>query len=648
MRSQACVSCDLPDHADRSIPRHRELARRVFICAALLASGGPSHAVDLSAQDALLVRIGQSSLPGEAGSSDVTALAGGDFDCDGVDDLAVGSGFAEASGQRGAGQVAIGFGDPASGLRASGLQINQDSAGIAGVPEVDDAFGSSLAAADFNGDGCSDLAVGVSGEDVGDFGNAGGVAMLFGRAGGPNGNDDVFLPPESNAAPHGPASNHFKGAAVAAVDRFTQASSLPMLAISAQGHSSGAALGAGGVSVRRSASEPGELASAVGFFERNQFPSELGKAGDGMGYVLASGDFNGDGFGDVVASTRHVGGCAVAVPNSLCIENNGQILIHYGGASVSGVRREQIHQDTPGVPGVNRNDDDFGAALAVGDFDGNGFDDLAVGIPGKDLQSQEAAGSVVVLFGGSGGLLARAQDSLALAANSLLGLVPAEGERFGAALAAGDFDLDGVDDLVIGLPGARVGSTLRAGRVVMIPSAVFASGPIVPGRIFELSTPGTQDRYGSQLAVADFNDDGAPDLAVGVPGRRDGSGRQKGAAQLLFGHSDTATQILSIEPPTAAPGQTYRVRVFAGRTPNIGSPRIRGSLEVRASDGSRCTATLSSSGLGSCTLTAPSPRTLSITAVYPGALGYAPSSSTPRSYSVLEASPFVFQDGFED
>ncbi len=606
-----------------------------------------SNAVDLSEVDARLVRIGQAALPGETGSSDTSALASGDFDCDGIDDLAVGSGFAVAGGVSGAGQVAIGFGDTTSGLRSSGLRLSQGSTDVAGAPEVDDAFGGSLAAADFDGDGCSDLAVGVPGEDVGDFDNAGGVALLHGRSGGPNGSDDRFLPPEGVSAPHGPASSHRKGFAVAAVRAFTGASSLPMLAIGTPGHASGGAGFAGGVSVRRSATEPGALATPVAFLERNQFAGELGKAGDAMGHVLASGDFNNDGFGDLVASSHHVGGCAVTVPVASCVENNGQLLVHYGSDSVSGVRRERLHQDTPGIPGVNDFFDFLGESLAVGDFDGDGIDDLAVGIPGKTVQDINDAGTVLVLFGGGTGLLSQAPRSLALTARSLFGLQLGAEDEFGAALAAGDFDRDGVDDLVIGIPGASVGGILRAGRVAMIPSAVFASGPVVQARVFELDLPGTQDRYGSQLSVGDFNSDGAADLAVGIPGRRDGSGRQKGAAQVLFGRSATAVQILNVDPPSATPGQSYRVRVFAARTPDIGSPRIRGSAEVRASDGSRCTATLSSTGLGTCTLVAASAGSLSLVASYPGALGYAPSTSAPRSYSVLDPAQPLFADGFE-
>ena len=51
-----------------------------------------------------------------------------------------------------------------------------------------------------------------------------------------------------------------------------------------------------------------------------------------------------------------------------------------------------VHQGTPGVPGVNESGDRWGATLAVGDLDGDGIDDLAVGAPGETLGGRSAVG----------------------------------------------------------------------------------------------------------------------------------------------------------------------------------------------------------------------------------------------------------------
>ena len=64
------------------------------------------------------------------------------------------------------------------------------------------------------------------------------------------------------------------------------------------------------------------------------------------------------------------------------LENAGIITISYGTAN--GLETaEVLHQDTNWVAGIAHADDRFGAALAVGDMDADGYDDLVVGVPGE-------------------------------------------------------------------------------------------------------------------------------------------------------------------------------------------------------------------------------------------------------------------------
>src|SRR5262249_14369922 len=115
--------------------------------------------------------------------------------------------------------------------------------------------------------------------------------------------------------------------------------------------------------------------------------------------------------------------------------------------------------------------DFFGYSLAAGDFNKDGLSDLAVGVP-QSGNSRSIGGRVVLYTGGSRGLSANVllEQSAPFGANEA-------GDEFGRALAAGDFDNDGVSDLAVGVPGEAPGSSPRAGYAYIFRGQLAASGP---------------------------------------------------------------------------------------------------------------------------------------------------------------------------
>jgi len=98
------------------------------------------------------------------------------------------------------------------------------------------------------------------------------------------------------------------------------------------------------------------------------------------------------------------------------------------------------------------------------DFDNDGFADLAVGAPGEDVGAATDAGAVNVLYGSAGGLgggqvLTQGAGGVPGASESF--------DRFGTALATGDFNADSFADLAVGAPGEDLGAdaagTVEAG-----------------------------------------------------------------------------------------------------------------------------------------------------------------------------------------
>jgi hypothetical protein len=127
------------------------------------------------------------------------------------------------------------------------------------------------------------------------------------------------------------------------------------------------------------------------------------------------------------------------------------------------------YQDGTYVRDGLANNDRFGQSLAAGDFDGNGHDDLAIGVPEEDVDTAVDAGAVNVLYGDWMGLTG--ETSQFWHQNIMYETAEAD-DGFGRALAAGDFNGDGRGDLAIGVPYEDVGSTGNAGGV----HVVYGSG----------------------------------------------------------------------------------------------------------------------------------------------------------------------------
>jgi hypothetical protein len=99
-----------------------------------------------------------------------------------------------------------------------------------------------------------------------------------------------------------------------------------------------------------------------------------------------------------------------------------------------------------------------------------------------------------------------------------------EGDMFGHAMVAADFDGDGHTDLAVGAPMKTIDGMQRRGAVYLFKGT---DTTFAPWGMLDFSThalPAAGDRFGYALAVGDFNNDGVPDLAVGVPGRDAGQG----------------------------------------------------------------------------------------------------------------------------
>jgi hypothetical protein len=252
----------------------------------------------------------------------------------------------------------------------------------------------------------------------------------------------------------------------------------------------------------------------------------------------ARADYNGDGFTDL----------AIGVPyeDVGSTGDSGIVQVLWGSAGgFSGSRSIVIEEGDAHIPSLGlRASDLFGYAIAGGDFDGNGYADLAIGIPGNDLAGTDA-GAVAVLYGSSVGLGGTGRTQVLTEQN--VGWSAHAGDEFGASLVWGEFGRGTARDLAIGAPYAPWGSLQQAGLVF----AVYGSstGLSLPGQVLNRGfgalfssdaeqRPHAGDRWGQVLLAHDFGGvSSQQELAVGAPSATI-AGRRLGEVTVIYGNAD--------------------------------------------------------------------------------------------------------------
>ncbi len=487
----------------------------------------------------------------------------GDFNSDGFDDLIIGAFGADPNGNNAAGESYVLFGskagfpvnfNPANLNGSNGFIINGvDTNGFSG--------GAVSSAGDVNGDGIDDLAIGVFGATANGKNNAGKTYIVFGSK-NPfpvrfnlselNGNNGFVF--------NGNNEFDYVGLSISKLGDLN-GDSLDDLLVNAPGPLNSSAGKSYIIYGRKGSFSPSLNTTDINGTNGFVINDTDGNSGSS---VKGVGDINGDGMADLIIGTD------AANPDN---NTPGKIQVLFGSRTgfPAVVNRSELNGKNGFIiEGVEINTSTF--VSGAGDINGDGINDLIIGVADATANNNSAAGKTYIVFGKKAEFAPLVNLNQLNGSNGFVINGTQIEERSGISVdGAGDINGDGFDDIIIGASGASANGNNAAGKSYIL----FGSNQAFPasfnlaelngnnGFIFNGAT--ADDLTGTAVSSAgDINGDGLGDIIIGTPGSL--FNNAPGKSYVVFGN----TAFGGVYKPSSDPADLELVQTISNKTPYIG------------------------------------------------------------------------------